>query len=116
MKIAFTVFLALLLSVPVPAQAQARGPGVIGIGRQHPLKRCHDLEGSGVGTADRSEGAERVVGLIEQAGGHAEYVPSREAVADRIAQLARPGDRIVVMGARDDTLTEFARELFARLD
>ena len=68
------------------------------------------------GTADRSEGAERVVGLIEQAGGHAEYVPSREAVADRIAQLARPGDRIVVMGARDDTLTEFARELFARLD
>jgi UDP-N-acetylmuramate--alanine ligase len=67
------------------------------------------------GTADRSEGATRVVRLIEEAGGHAEYVPTRDAVADRIVELARPGDRIVVMGARDDTLTEFARELFGRL-
>jgi UDP-N-acetylmuramate--alanine ligase len=67
------------------------------------------------GTADRTEGAERVVQLIEQSGGHAEYVPTREAVADRIADLARPGDRVVVMGARDDTLTEFACELFSRL-
>jgi UDP-N-acetylmuramate--alanine ligase len=28
----------------------------------------------------------------------------------------RPGDRIVVMGARDDTLTQFAGELVERLD
>jgi UDP-N-acetylmuramate--alanine ligase len=29
--------------------------------------------------------------------------------------LARPGDRIVVMGARDDTLSTFAADLLARL-
>jgi hypothetical protein len=34
---------------------------------------------------------------------------------DWIVALARPGDRIAVMGARDDTLTEFARSILARL-
>ncbi|MGE8140467.1 glutamate ligase domain-containing protein [Novosphingobium sp. NPDC080210] len=67
------------------------------------------------GTVDRSEGSERIVGLIKQAGGKAEYIPDRKACADRIAALARPGDRVVVMGARDDTLTQFARDLLARL-
>ena len=67
------------------------------------------------GTVDRSEGSERIVALIRDAGGQAEHIPSREACADRIAELARPGDRVVVMGARDDTLTQFARDLLARL-
>ena len=34
---------------------------------------------------------------------------------DRLADIARPGDRIVIMGARDDTLSSFARELLAKL-
>jgi UDP-N-acetylmuramate--alanine ligase len=67
------------------------------------------------GTVDRSGGAERVVRLIEQAGGRAEHIASRADVAERIIDVARPGDRIVVMGARDDTLTEFAKDLFVRL-
>ena len=67
------------------------------------------------GTVDRSVGSERIVRLIEQAGGHAEYIPTRKAVEDRIVNLAGPGDRIVVMGARDDTLSDFARGLYERL-
>ena len=67
------------------------------------------------GTVDRSEGSERIVGLIREGGGSAEYVPTREDCATRIIALARPGDRIAVMGARDDTLTLFARDLLARL-
>jgi len=67
------------------------------------------------GTVDRSEGSERIVGLIREGGGTAEYLPSREDCAARIIALARPGDRIAVMGARDDTLTLFARDLLARL-
>ena len=67
------------------------------------------------GTVDRSEGSERIIRLVEEAGGRAEYIPSRKAVEDRLVNLARPGDRIVVMGARDDTLSEFARRLFERL-
>ena len=65
-------------------------------------------------TTDRSEGSERIVRLIEDAGGHAEYIPNRKAVGDRLASVTRPGDRIVIMGARDDTLSQFARDLFAR--
>jgi UDP-N-acetylmuramate--alanine ligase len=67
------------------------------------------------GTVDRSEGSERIVGLIEEAGGRAEYIPSREDCGKRIVELARPGDRVAVMGARDDSLTQFAREILARL-
>ena len=67
------------------------------------------------GTVDRSEGSERIVSLIREAGGNAEYVPSREDCGRRIAEIARPGDRIAIMGARDDTLTEFARDVLARL-
>lgn len=67
------------------------------------------------GTVDRSEGSERIVRLIGEAGGKAEYIPAREDCAARIVALARPGDRVVVMGARDDTLTTFAREILARL-
>ena len=56
-----------------------------------------------------------IVRLIEQAGGQAEHIPERTAVGDRLAELAQPGDRIVIMGARDDTLSGFARDLFDRL-
>jgi len=68
------------------------------------------------GTVDRSEGSERIVRLIGEAGGHAEYVPAREDCGERIVALARPGDRVVVMGARDDTLTTFAQGILDRLD
>ena len=67
------------------------------------------------GTVDRSQGSERIVHLIGTHGGHAEYVPAREACADRIVEIARPGDRVVIMGARDDTLSQFARGILGRL-
>ena len=67
------------------------------------------------GTVDRTEGSGRIVRLIGEAGGNAEHIPDRKAVGDRLAGIAKPGDRIVIMGARDDTLSAFASELFARL-
>ena len=67
------------------------------------------------GTVDQSEGSERIVQLIRDNGGAAEYLPSRDQCAARIITLARPGDRVVIMGARDDTLSQFARNLLARL-
>jgi hypothetical protein len=67
------------------------------------------------GTTDMSVGSEQIVALINKAGGRAEYIPERDDCADRIVELARSGDRIVVMGARDDTLTQFAKDLLARV-
>ncbi|HYD25936.1 MAG TPA: Mur ligase family protein, partial [Croceibacterium sp.] len=67
------------------------------------------------GTVDRSEGSERIVDLVRAGGGEALYIPSREACGERIVALAQPGDRVVVMGARDDTLTAFAKDILAHL-
>ena len=70
------------------------------------------------GTVDRSEGSERIVRMIEKQAGNgveAIYLPERKSVADRLIQIAGPGDRIVIMGARDDTLTDFAKDLLVRL-
>jgi len=67
------------------------------------------------GTVDRSEGSERIVALIREGGGTAEHHASREECGEQMIALARPGDRIVIMGARDDTLTSFARSVFERL-
>jgi UDP-N-acetylmuramate--alanine ligase len=64
------------------------------------------------GTVDRSVGADALVAMI---GPQAEHIPARAGCGDRLIELAQPGDRIIVMGARDDTLSLFAQELVARL-
>ena len=64
------------------------------------------------GTVDRSTGSDTLVAAI---GDSAEHIASREACGDRLVALARSGDRIVVMGARDDTLSDFAAGLLQRL-
>jgi len=67
------------------------------------------------GTTDRSVGSEDVASGVRAAGRQAEALSTREACGDRLVQLARPGDRIIVMGARDDTLSIFAADLLDRL-
>jgi UDP-N-acetylmuramate--alanine ligase len=67
------------------------------------------------GTVDRSVGSERVVDLINAAGGHARHIPDRAQAAEAIVALARPGDRVVIMGARDDTLSDFAAGILHRI-
>jgi UDP-N-acetylmuramate--alanine ligase len=67
------------------------------------------------GTTDRSVGSETVVAVVAQHGRRAEHHAERAACGERLVELARPGDRIVVMGARDDTLSVFAQELVTRL-
>ena len=67
------------------------------------------------GTTSREVGSGDIVAGVSGLGRTAEHIPEREACADRLADLARPGDRIIVMGARDDSLTLFAEDLVARL-
>ena len=45
----------------------------------------------------------------------AQALATRADCGDRIVEIAQSGDRIVVMGARDDSLSTFAAELLARL-
>lgn len=67
------------------------------------------------GTTDRSVGSERIVAGVRAAGRRAEHVPAREDCGDRLVEWAAPGDRIVVMGARDDSLSGFAHDILASL-
>jgi len=67
------------------------------------------------GTVDRSVGSRDIVDEIERRGRTAFAFADRGACGDRLVELARPGDRIVVMGARDDSLSLFARELLQRV-
>ncbi len=67
------------------------------------------------GTVDKSIGSQSITDAVAKAGRNAEYIPTREDCGNRIVDLAQPGDRIVIMGARDDTLSVFAADILARL-
>ena len=67
------------------------------------------------GTVDRSVSSGDVAAGVAAAGRRAEALSDREACGARLIELARPGDRIVVMGARDDTLSTFAEDLLRKL-
>ncbi len=67
------------------------------------------------GTVDRSIGSEALVADIVAAGGDAVHLTTRAACGAAMLDAAKPGDRILILGARDDTLTEFGRELLERL-
>lgn len=63
------------------------------------------------GTVDKSIGSQSITDAVTAAGQNAEYIPSREDCGNRMVDLAQPGDRIVIMGARDDTLSAFAADV-----
>lgn len=64
------------------------------------------------GTVDRSIGTKEVCAAI---GPRAQWCESRTYAGEAALAMARPGDRIVVMGARDDTLSVFAQSLLSAL-
>src|SRR5499433_157746 len=61
------------------------------------------------GTVDRSVGSGEIVREIERRGRKAFAFPDRRACGETLVRLARRGDRVGVMGARDDSLAHFAR-------
>jgi UDP-N-acetylmuramate--alanine ligase len=67
------------------------------------------------GTVDRSVGSRDITCEIERHGRKAFAFPDRSDCGDALVRLARRGDRIVIMGARDDSLSQFAHELLQRL-
>jgi UDP-N-acetylmuramate--alanine ligase len=66
-------------------------------------------------TGDRTVTSADIVAGICAAGRRAEHISRRPEAGRRLVALARPGDRILVMGARDDTLSHFAAEVLAGL-
>jgi UDP-N-acetylmuramate--alanine ligase len=67
------------------------------------------------GTATRDFSAADIVAEIAARGAAAEFAASREWLVGRIAGEARAGDVVLVMGARDPSLTHLARTILGRL-
>ncbi len=67
------------------------------------------------GTVERSRGSDWLAEQLAARDRHAAHIPDRAKIGDALVAEAREGDRIVIMGARDDTLSEFARDLVERL-
>lgn len=67
------------------------------------------------GTVDRDHGSDWLAEQARARGAKAEHIAARSAIGEALVSEARPGDRILIMGARDDTLAEYARDLVARL-
>jgi UDP-N-acetylmuramate--alanine ligase len=67
------------------------------------------------GTVERTRGSDWLAETIRAEDRHAAHVPERAAIGEALFEEARDGDRILIMGARDDSLSEFADELVERL-
>jgi UDP-N-acetylmuramate--alanine ligase len=67
------------------------------------------------GTVDRAVTSEDIAAGVRALGRQAIALPDRAACGQALIERARAGDRIVIMGARDDTLSTFAAEILERL-
>lgn len=68
------------------------------------------------GTTSRDVTSADIVADVAATGHRARHIPDRAAAAAHLIALARPGDRIVVMGARDDTLSQLAADMLVALE
>mgnify|MGYP001556432362 CR=1 FL=1 len=68
------------------------------------------------GTTDRSVSSGAIIDGVKASGHEAFAFADRAQCGAKLLELAKDGDRIVIMGARDDTLSVFAAELLASLE
>lgn len=67
------------------------------------------------GTAQKDISSAHLIDAIAQQNRNAQFIATRDAIQAHLVREAKTGDRIVIMGARDDTLTDFARGILACL-
>jgi UDP-N-acetylmuramate--alanine ligase len=68
------------------------------------------------GTARRDFSAADIVAEVAARGRRAAFAASRDELASAVAVEARPGDLILVMGARDPSLTDLARAILGAIE
>jgi len=61
------------------------------------------------GTTERVRGSDWLAAAVNQRGRKAEHIAERERIGAALLAAATAGDRILIMGARDDTLIDFAQ-------
>ena len=64
------------------------------------------------GTAQQDISSADLIKDLEKTGKRVHFMPNRKKIISLVKGLAAKGDRIVVMGARDETLSDFARDIY----
>jgi len=67
------------------------------------------------GTVTRDLSSSDLAADLADRGCDARFCPQRESLPDLVADAARPGDLVLVMGARDPSLTSLGRAIVAAL-
>jgi UDP-N-acetylmuramate--alanine ligase len=67
------------------------------------------------GSVTRDISAQDLINDIAAQNRDARFFPTRDQCADMMTATARPGDRIVVMGARDESLSHFTLNILKTL-
>ncbi len=67
------------------------------------------------GTVDRTVTSKDIISLARERGLNASWFSERAHILPYIIENARPYDRVIIMGARDDSLTDFAKAVLAAL-
>ncbi len=64
------------------------------------------------GTAERNISSRDITEALSGNGKSAFFIAEREKIIPEILKTARPGDLVIVMGARDPSLSDFAKAIF----
>ena len=67
------------------------------------------------GTVDKVRGSDWLADEVRRRGRLAEHIADRAEIGRLLIANAKPGDRILIMGARDDTLIDFASSIVERI-
>jgi UDP-N-acetylmuramate--L-alanine ligase len=67
------------------------------------------------GTVTRDISSEDIVNALKEKGKQAAFFSNREGLIPAVAAEVKPGDLVLLMGARDPTLTDFGKRLLSAL-
>ena len=68
------------------------------------------------GTVKKDISSQDLINYALSKGIKAEFYQTRDEIKERLGKIAQPGDRIVVMGARDNTLPVFCQEIINHIN
>jgi UDP-N-acetylmuramate--alanine ligase len=67
------------------------------------------------GTVDKDISSADIIDVLKNKGMRATYIPNKDDIQTDILSNAKSGDIICIMGARDDSLRQMARDIFENL-
>ena len=68
------------------------------------------------GTVEKDISSEDIINAVKGRGKQAFFFDNRVKIVPFIAEQVKSGDRILIMGARDASLTDFAKDILKQIE